>query len=113
MIGGLIPSAFFPTARRLINWRAFSLTLFIVLLISLFWEATLAVPYSWWGYNPKQMMGLFIGAWPELQVEAVTVWIAVSYGTMIVFEIVWLASGKSARSALLGEAASGEAAAKN
>jgi hypothetical protein len=115
VIGGLIPSAgFFPTARRLINWRAFSLTLFIILLISLFWEATLAVPYSWWGYNRKQMTGLFIGAWAELPIEAVTVWIAVSYGTMIVFEIVklWLASGKSARSALLGEPARGESAAK-
>lgn len=103
--GGLIPSAgFFPTARRFINWRAFSLTVFMILLISMFWEATLAVPYGWWGYQPKQMMGLFIGAWSGLPIEAVLVWIAVTYGTTIIYEIVkiWQASGKSARHAFMG-----------
>ncbi len=106
VIGGVIPSvSFFPTARRFINWRAFSLTIFMMLLISMFWEATLAVPYGWWGYQQKQMMGLFIGAWAGLPIEAVTVWIAVTYGTTIVFEIlkVWQASGKPARHAFLGE----------
>jgi len=50
VIGGLVPSVgFFPTARRFINWRAFSLTIFMILLISMFWEATLAVPYGWGG----------------------------------------------------------------
>jgi len=106
VIGGLVPSvSFFPIARRFINWRAFSLTIFMILLISMFWEATLAVPYGWWGYQQKQMMGLFIGAWAGLPVEAVTVWIAVTYGTTIVFEIlkVWQASGKPARHAFLGK----------
>jgi hypothetical protein len=104
--GGLIPSAgFFPTARRFINWRAFSLTIFMILLISMFWEATLAVPYGWWGYQQKQMMGLFIGAWSGLPIEAVLVWIAVTYGTTIVYEVVriWQASGKSAKQAFLGQ----------
>jgi hypothetical protein len=103
--GGMVPSvSLFPTARRFINWRAFSLTIFMILLISMFWEATLAVPYGWWGYQQQQMMGLFIGAWAGLPVEAVAVWIAVTYGTTIVYEIVkvWQASGKSARQALLG-----------
>ena len=103
VLGGLVPSvSFFPAARRFINWRAFSLMLFIILLISMFWEATLAVPYGWWGYQQKQMMGLFIGAWSGLPIEAVTVWIAVSYGTTIVFEIVkiWQASGKRAQARL-------------
>jgi len=106
VIGGLVPSvSFFPIARRFINWRAFSLTIFMILLISMFWEATLAVPYGWWGYQQKQMMGLFIGAWAGLPIEAVTVWIAVTYGTTIVFEIlkVWQASGKPARHAFLGK----------
>jgi hypothetical protein len=108
VIGGLIPSlSFFPTARRFINWRAFSLTIFMILLISMFWEATLAVPYGWWGYQQKQMMGLFIGAWSGLPIEAVAVWIAVTYGTTIVFEVlkVWQASGKPARHAFLGQPA--------
>jgi hypothetical protein len=100
-----IPSSgFFPTARPFINWRAFSLTFFLILLISLIWEATLAVPYGWWGYQPKQMMGIFIGAWAGLPIEAVCVWIAVTYATAIVFEIVklWRASGRSVRDAFVG-----------
>lgn len=105
VIGGMVPSAsLFPTARQFINWRAFSLTIFMILLISLFWEATLAVPYQWWGYQQKEMMGISIGAWAGLPIEAVLVWIAVTYGTTIVYEImkVWQASGRSAKSAFFG-----------
>lgn len=105
VLGALVPAtAFFPEARRFINWRALSLTLFIIVLISLFWEATLAVPYEWWGYQPRQMMGLSIGAWSDLPIEAIFVWIAVTYATVIVFEVVkiWHASGKPAREAFWG-----------
>ena len=96
--------SFFPTARRFINWRAFSLALFFILLVSLIWEATLAVPYQWWDYQPRQMMGLRIGAWSGLPIEAVCVWIAVTYATTIVFEIVklWQASERPAKHAFLG-----------
>jgi hypothetical protein len=88
VVGSTIPSmALFATARRFINWRALSLTLFMILLISMFWEATLAVPYRWWGYQQKQMTGLFIGAWAGLPIEAVAVWISVTYTTTIVYEI--------------------------
>jgi len=109
VVTALIPGAgFFAEARRFVNWRAVSLTLFIILLISLFWEATLAVPYGWWGYQPTQMMGLFIGAWSGLPIEAVCVWIAVTYVTVIIFEIMKLldASQKPLRQALLGTRAS-------
>ena len=105
VIGGMVPSAsLFKAARQYINWRAFSLTIFMILLISLFWEATLAVPYHWWGYQQKEMLGIFIGAWAGLPIEAVLVWIAVTYGTTIVYSTfrVWQASGRSARSAFLG-----------
>ena len=45
--GAFLPAvSFFPVARRFINWRALSLTLFFMLLVSLLWEATLAVPYQ-------------------------------------------------------------------
>ena len=103
--GGLIPAVgFFPTANRFINWRALSLTLFFILLISLLWEATVAVPYGWWGYQPRQMLGIFIGGWSGLPTEAVSVWVAVTYATVIVFEIVkvWLASRKGILQGFLG-----------
>jgi hypothetical protein len=50
------------------------------------------------------MIGLFVGAWSNLPIEEVFVWIAVTYATTIVFEVfkVWLASGRSAKDAFLG-----------
>jgi hypothetical protein len=103
--GALVPSmSFFPVARRFINWRAFSLTAFFMLLVSLLWEVTLALPYGWWNFQHHQMIGLFIGAWDGLPIEEVCVWIAVTYATAIVFEIIklWQASGRPVREAFLG-----------
>ena len=103
--GALLPAmSFFPAAKLFINWRALSLTLFFMVLISLMWEATLALPYQWWGFQHRQMIGLFIGAWSGLPIEEVFVWIAVTYATAIVFEVlkVLLASDRSLRETLVG-----------
>ena len=103
--GALLPAvSFFPVAKRFINWRALNLTLFFMLLVSLTWEATLAVPYQWWNFQHRQMTGLFVSAWSELPIEEVCVWIAVTYATAIVFEVVkiWLASERPLREAMLG-----------
>jgi hypothetical protein len=103
--GALIPAmSFYPVARRFINWRALSLTLFFMLLVSEMWEATLALPYGWWSFQHRQMIGLFVGAWSNLPIEEVCVWIAVTYATVIVFEVVkvWQASGRGAKDAFLG-----------
>ena len=105
-LGALAPSsALLPSARPVINWRAFSLTAFFVLLVSLMWEATLAIPYGWWNFRDEQMLGVRITAWGQLPIEEVCLWIAVTYATVIVYETVkcWQASGKSIRRALLGE----------
>jgi len=102
----LLPSiALFPAVRQIINWRALSLTLFLIVLVSLQWEVTLALPYGWWGYQPNAMVGISIRAWHDLPVEAIFVWIGVTYATVIVYEAVrtWQASGKSLRHAFLGE----------
>src|SRR5579864_751118 len=65
----LVPSSvLFPSAVPVVNWRAFSLVLFVILLTSLLWEATLGVPYGWWGYQPGQMMGIFVTAWNFLPI---------------------------------------------
>lgn len=105
-MGGLVPSAsLYPVTRRFINWRAFSLTMFFILLVSMLWEASLALPYGWWNYQHHAMMGIFIGAWSDLPVEAVLVWLAVTYGTVILFEAVkiWQASERPAKSIFLGQ----------
>ena len=105
VVGAMTPSAaLLPEALPVINWRAFSLTLFMMLLISLMWEATLGVPYGWWGFQPSRMVGVSITAWSYLPVEEIFVWISVTYATVIVYEIVrrWKVSGRSVREALLG-----------
>ena len=88
----------------MVNWRAFSLTFFVILLTSLLWEATLAVPYGWWGYQGREMMGLRVTAWSGLPIEAVVLWLAVTFTTVVVYEIVkrWKGSGRTARTAFLG-----------
>ncbi len=101
-----VPSAgLYRSVRSFINWRAFSFTFLLTLLISLLWEASLASPYQWWGYQSDTMMGLFINAWSQLPVEAVFVWLAVTYTTVILYEVVtmWQVSGKSLKCALFGD----------
>ncbi len=103
--GTLGPSAgLLPAAMQVINWRALSLTMFILLLTSLVWEVTLAVPYGWWGFQDGAMIGVRITAWSRLPVEEVCVWVAVTYATVVVYEIVrrWQASGKRIKHALMG-----------
>jgi hypothetical protein len=105
VIVALGPSAaLLPAAMPVINWRALSLTMFIILLTSLLWEVTLAVPYGWWDFQDAGMVGVRITAWSRLPVEEVCVWIAVTYATVIVYEIVrrWQASGKRVLHALMG-----------
>jgi hypothetical protein len=104
-LASIVPSAgFFHTAQPFINWRAFSFTFFLILLISLLWEVTLGIPYGWWGYRPQTMLGLAIGAWSGTPVEAVCVWFAVSFTTVITYEVIkiWQALGKSALEAFFG-----------
>jgi hypothetical protein len=101
----LIPSAgFFHTAQRFINWRAFSFTFFLLLLISLLWEVTLALPYGWWEYRRNILIGLQVGAWSGLPIEAACVWLAVSFTTIITYEVIkiWKALGTRALDAFFG-----------
>lgn len=101
----LIPSAgFFYTAQSFINWRAFSFTFFLLLLISLLWEVTLALPYGWWEYRKNILVGLHIGAWFGLPIEAACVWLAVSFTTVITYEVIkiWKALGTRALEAFFG-----------
>jgi hypothetical protein len=101
----LIPSAgFFHTAQQFINWRAFSFTFFLLLLISLLWEVTLALPYGWWEYRPRVLIGLHIGAWFGLPIEAACLWMAVSFTTVITYEVIkiWKALGTHALEAFFG-----------
>lgn len=101
----IVPAAaFFHTAKKLINWRAFSFTFFFFVMISLIWEATLANPYGWWWYNINQMMGLVIEPWSAIPIEASILWVAVTFTTVIIYYTIkiWLLSGKTFRKFFLG-----------
>ncbi len=76
----------------------------MIVLISLLWEVTLAVPYGWWNFRDQQMVGIRITAWSRLPVEEEFVWVTVTYATVIVYEILkrWKASGRTLRHALMG-----------
>jgi hypothetical protein len=104
-IVALIPSmAFYKSAKPFINWRAFSFTFFIIVLISLIWESTLALPYQWWGFQNHAMTGIFIGAWHDLPIEEIVVWFSVSYASIIIYETIkiWLTSRKTLKQLFYG-----------
>jgi hypothetical protein len=52
------------------------------------------------------MVGLKIGAWSDLPIEAPCVWMAVSFTTVIVYEVIkiWKALGMRAIPAFFGNA---------
>jgi hypothetical protein len=105
VLAAMLPStALLPEAKPVINWRALSLTMMLMLLISLIWEVTLGLPYHWWGFRPQQMIGIHLTAWSGLPIEEVFLWVTVTYATVIFYEIIrrWKVSGRSIRDAFLG-----------
>jgi hypothetical protein len=85
----LTPSVlFFPVASPFINWRAFSLGALFILFVSLFWEAAIAVPYQWWGFQPRQMLGLLVNGFCGLPVEEPLLWVGITWATIIIYETI-------------------------
>jgi len=79
-----IPSALFYRVTKLfINWRAFLFSMVATVLISIIWEVTLALPRGYWNYQHGAMLGIFIGVWHDLPLEAVTVWLFCSLVIMV------------------------------
>lgn len=107
----LIGAAIVPTlllyraARPFLNWRALTFTYFLLLLVSLLWEATIAVPYRWWGYKDAAMTGIFIGPWSNLPIEEPILWSVVTFATVNWYEAmkVFLAMEGTNREALFGK----------
>jgi hypothetical protein len=97
LLACILPSLmFYRLARDSINWRAFSFGFLYILFVSVFWEAAVGVPYQWWDYHRSQMMGIFIGAFTGLPVEAVILWVFSSWTTVIVYRTVHLLLSRSA-----------------
>jgi hypothetical protein len=91
LLACILPSLMcYRLVRDSINWRAFSFGFLYILFVSVFWEAAVGVPYQWWDYHRSQMMGIFIGAFTGLPVEAVILWVFSSWTTVIVYRTVHL-----------------------
>jgi hypothetical protein len=75
----------FPT-----YWPAFAVTTLYVLVTSLIWEVTLAIPRQWWGYERSGMIGLTITAWSRgdaiFPVEAAVVWLFAPFASILTYE---------------------------
>jgi hypothetical protein len=89
--GALLPAMFLYCAiGNLTNWPAFAVTTLYVIVTSLIWEVTLAIPRQWWGYEPSGMIGVTIAAWSRddaiFPVEAAAVWLFAPLSSILTYE---------------------------
>ena len=89
--GAVLPAMFlYRTIGNLTNWPAFAVTTLYVLVTSVIWEVTLAIPRQWWGYEPSGMIGLTITAWSRgdaiFPVEAAVVWLFAPFASILTYE---------------------------
>jgi hypothetical protein len=107
--GAVLPAMFFYRAiGTLTNWPAFAVTTLYVIVTSVIWEVTLAIPRLWWGYEPSGMIGLTIRAWSRgdaiFPVEAAVVWIFAPFSSILTYEFAKALTHhpRPARTALFG-----------
>ena len=89
--GAVLPAMLLYRAiGNLTNWPAFAVTTLYVILTSLMWEVTLAIPRQWWGYEPSGMIGVTIAAWSRgdaiFPVEAAVVWLFAPFSSILSYE---------------------------
>ena len=80
--------AFAPVVAHRINWVALSIVCLALWGHSVLWEASLAIPQGWWGYQPASMIGLSIKAWSGLPIEAVVVWLLTPIASVVSLEAI-------------------------
>lgn len=89
--GAVLPAVFlYRAVGAMTNWPAFAVTTLYVLVTSLVWEVTLAIPRLWWGYEPTGMLGFTVAAWSHgdaiFPVEAALVWLATPFSCSLLYE---------------------------
>lgn len=87
MVGGALPTVvLIRTVKEFVNWHAMAFAFFSLILVSIIWEASLAVPYQWWNYRHGEMLGIFIHGWGDLPIEAVMVWTIGVWDAVLIYE---------------------------
>jgi hypothetical protein len=89
--GALLPAMFLYRAiGAYVNWPAFAATTLHVVVTSIIWEVTLAIPRGWWGYRESGMIGIAIAAWSSplsmFPIEAAFVWVCVVFSSVLSYE---------------------------
>jgi len=107
--GAALPAMFlYRSVGPLTNWPAFGVTTLYVILTSVIWEVTLAIPRLWWGYQPSGMVGVTIAAWSRgdaiFPIEAAVVWLFAPFASVLTYEFAkaFTHHPKPARIALFG-----------
>ncbi len=72
-----------PLVRARLNRPALGVTWALIIATSVIWEAVLAVPRGWWGYQADAMLGPTLLGLP---IEAVVVWGLAPITTAVLFE---------------------------
>ena len=93
----ILPAATLADAvRPVINPPAFVYKTLTLVLTSLLWEATLALPYGWWGFHHENMMGVLIRPWFNLPAEEVILWPCAAWLNLTLYESfrIYLRSGR-------------------
>ena len=115
--GALLPAILLYRAiGALTNWPAFAATTLYVILTSVIWEVTLAIPRGWWGYQASGMIGVTISAWSRgdaiFPLEAAVVWIFAPFASILTYEFAKALTHhpQSTAEALFGSATSRPAA---
>jgi hypothetical protein len=87
MTAGVLPTVLLiRTVKEFVNWHGMVFSFFSLVFVSVIWEASLAVPYSWWSYKSEQMLGIFIHGWSDLPFEAVMVWTIGVWDAVLIYE---------------------------
>jgi hypothetical protein len=89
--GALLPAMLlYRCVHSFVNWPAFAVTTLYVILTSIVWEVTLAVPREWWGYEARGTFPLTVKAWTHpgkpFPIEAAFVWLCVPFSTVLSYE---------------------------
>jgi hypothetical protein len=79
--------ALYNKVHKFTNPRAFLFVMVLQVLVSIVWEATLALPYGYWNYRPQSMVGLVAVPWSNLALEACFLWVSVAWGVMFMYEL--------------------------
>ncbi len=108
--GAVLPAVFlYRSVGALTNWPAFAITTLYVILTSVIWEVTLAIPRLWWGYQPSGMIGVTIAAWSRgdaiFPIEAAVVWLFAPFASVLTYEFAKALAHhpKPTRAALFGD----------